>query len=368
MVSESVYKLPYFHIRDELTAQNGIIFRGDRCIIPKALRPQILLCLHSAHLGIEGCLRRARKRVHWPGMNHKIRDYVEKCYTCRKYQTSNTRETLMSHEIPARPWQKVGTDLFSLKDKIFLVTVDYFSNFWEIDSLGQDTSAKTVIRKLKAHFTRYGCPETVVSDNGRQCASAEFATFSKEWDFEHTPSSPGNSRSNGQAESAVKTARKLLRKAIDTKSDVQLAILDHSNTPSQSHDMSPAQRLLNRRTRTLLPTAGSLLQPRADTSQQRKSIQLTKEEQAEYFNRSAKDLPPLCGGDKIRIKPFIKGNSEWQKGTALRSASPSSYTPTGCYRDVRTQGNSSPHTKTKTHCAATSEIPRLCVEVTTAQN
>ena len=154
-------------------------------------------------------------------MKHDIRDYVEKCDTCRKYQTSNTRKTLMSHEIPARPWQKVGTDLFSLENKNYLVTVDYFSNFWEIDSLGQGTSVKTVIRKLKAHFTRYGCPETVVSGNGPQYASVEFATFFKEWDFEHTPSSPGNSQSNGQAESAVKTAKKLLRKAIDTNSDVQ---------------------------------------------------------------------------------------------------------------------------------------------------
>ena len=83
----------------------------------------------------------------------------------------------------ARPWQKVGTDLFSLKDKNYLVTVDYFLNFWEIDSFGQDTSAKMVIRKLKAHFARYGCPETVVSDNGPLYASAELATFSKEWDF-----------------------------------------------------------------------------------------------------------------------------------------------------------------------------------------
>ena len=81
--------------------------------------------------------------------------------------------------------------------------------------------------------------------------------------------------------------------------------------------MSPAQRLLNRRTRSLLPTAGSLLQPRADTSQQRKSIQLAKEKQAEYFNGSAKELPPLCEGDKFRIKPFIRGNSEWKKGTVL---------------------------------------------------
>ena len=246
-------------MRDELAAQNGIIFRGDRCIIPKALNPLILLRLHIAHLGIEGCRRRARECVHWLGINHEIRDYVEKCDTCRKYQTSNTRETLMSHEIPAGPWQKVGSDLFSLKDKNYLVRVDYFSNFWEIDSLGQDTSAKMVTRKLKAHFAHCGCPETVVSDNGPQYVSVEFTTFSKEWDFEHTPSSPGNSRSNGQAESALKMAKKLLRKAMDTKSDVQLAILDHCNTPSQSHDMSPAQRLLNRRTRTLLPTAGSLL-------------------------------------------------------------------------------------------------------------
>ena len=121
--------LPYFHIRDEQAAQNGSIFRGDHCIIPKALRPQIVLRLHSAHLGIEGCLRRARECLHWPGMNPEIRDYVEKCDTCRKYQTSNTRETMMSHAIPARPRQKVGTDLFSLKDKNYLVTVDYFSNY-----------------------------------------------------------------------------------------------------------------------------------------------------------------------------------------------------------------------------------------------
>ena len=195
----------------------------------------------------------------------------------------------------------------------------------EIDSVGQDTSAKTLIRNLKAHFARYGCPETVVSDNGPLYASAGFATFYKEWDFEHTPSSPSNSQSNGQAESAVKTVRKLLRKAIDTKKDVQLTIRDHRNTPSQSHDMSSAQRLLNRLSRTLLPTAGSLLQPRADTSQQRKSIQLAKEKQAEYFNRSAKDLPSLCEGYKSRIKPFIKGNSEWQKGTVLTLLDERSY-------------------------------------------
>lgn len=318
--------LPYFHVRDELVAQNGIIFRGARCVIPKALRSAILSCIHSSHLGIKGCLRRARECVYWPGMNREVSDFIEKCETCHRYNSSNQKETLMSHEIPARPWQKIGTDLFSLKDKNYLVTVDYFSNFWEMDALGDDTSAKTVIRKLKADFTRYRCPEIVVSDNGPQYASTEFAKFAKDWDFEHTPSSPAHIQSNGQAESAVKTAKKLLRKAIDTKADVQLAILDHRNTPSQGHDMSPAQRLMNRRTRTLLPTAGRLLLPRGDTStQHRKNMTLAKAKQAKYFNRSAKDLPPLSEGDQVRMKPFIKGNKEWKKGTVLTCLDDRSY-------------------------------------------
>ena len=50
---------PYFTVRDELTAQNGILFKGLRCEIPASLRPKIRERLHGAHTGVEGCLRRA---------------------------------------------------------------------------------------------------------------------------------------------------------------------------------------------------------------------------------------------------------------------------------------------------------------------
>lgn len=43
--------------------------------------------------------------------------------------------------------------------------------------------------------------------------------------------------------------------------DPYLSMLDHCNTPTQGLNTSPAQRLLSRRTRTLLPTRDSLLQP-----------------------------------------------------------------------------------------------------------
>ena len=41
----------------------------------------------------------------------------------------------MSHDIPDRPWAKVGTDLFAKDGRDYLITVDYYSNFWEVDLL-----------------------------------------------------------------------------------------------------------------------------------------------------------------------------------------------------------------------------------------
>ena len=44
-----------------------------------------------------------------------------------------------------------------------MITVDYFSRFFEVDSLTTKT-ADEVIRKLKAHLARHGISDQVVSD------------------------------------------------------------------------------------------------------------------------------------------------------------------------------------------------------------
>ena len=41
----------------------------------------------------------------------------------------------MSHELAERPWEKIGADLYTIDGKDYLIVVDYFSNFWEIDHL-----------------------------------------------------------------------------------------------------------------------------------------------------------------------------------------------------------------------------------------
>lgn len=155
-------------------------------------------------MGIDACLQRARESVFWPGFSAEIKHMVETCETCQKFETSPQKEPLVLH---LWPWEKIGVDIFELNGKEYLTTVDYYSNFWEIDKLHTDAKATTVIAKLKDHFARYGIPNQVVKDNGPQFKSQEFANFAAAYEFEHTPTSPYNSKGNGKVESAVKTAK-----------------------------------------------------------------------------------------------------------------------------------------------------------------
>ena len=164
---------------------------------------------------------------------------------------------MMSPETPNRPWQRAAADLFEFDGKTYLVTLDCYSDFFALDYL-RSPSSVYVIRKLKAHFARHGIP-----DNGSQFTSRDFLKFSRDWDFEHLTSSPHRSQGNGKAESAVKEAKKILRKCRASRSDAFLALLDHRNTPPASVQVSPAQRLFNRRTRSLLPMTANLLAPQA---------------------------------------------------------------------------------------------------------
>ena len=75
----------YFSFRDELAAHDGVLFKGLRCIIPTSLRAKVKEKIHRAHIGIQGCLRRAREVVYWPGMNQEITDYVSQCEVCNTF-------------------------------------------------------------------------------------------------------------------------------------------------------------------------------------------------------------------------------------------------------------------------------------------
>ena len=110
------------------------------------------------------------------------------------------------------------------------------------------------MKHIKPHVAKYGIPEEVISDNGPQFASALFEKFSKDFEFKNTTSSP-RYPSNELAERTVQTIKSILKKSLQDKSDPNLALLDLRNTPIDGIGESPAQLLMGRRTRMLLPTS-----------------------------------------------------------------------------------------------------------------
>ena len=83
---------------------DGLIFRGERLVIPRSLRKNMLAELHTGHAGVEGSLRRSREIIYWPGMSNDVREFTQKCEICREFEQSQPKEPLMCHEVPSRPW------------------------------------------------------------------------------------------------------------------------------------------------------------------------------------------------------------------------------------------------------------------------
>ena len=157
--------VPYWNCHDEISTANGIMFKGERVIVPKSMQADMLNLIHSSHMGEEKCKRRAKEVLYWPGMNAQIEDVVSNCHTCIMYQRSNMKEPLLCHEVPSCPWAKVGADIFNLHGNSYLVLVDYYSSFIEVNQL-HNIKSNEIIMYCKFQFARHGIPDILITDNG----------------------------------------------------------------------------------------------------------------------------------------------------------------------------------------------------------
>ena len=144
--------------------------------------------------------------------------------------------------MPSNPWSKRGADIFDLGSQKFLIMVDYWSNYFEVQELKQSTSA-SVIHAFKV----------LVTDNGTQFSSSEFRGFKYK-------------------------------------------------TSSPQYPLSKfANPLMGRRTQTLLPTHSKLLQPKVD-HQTRDKLAKRKAIQKAHYNKKSRLLMLLQPDQAIRTK------------------------------------------------------------------
>ena len=307
---------PYFSRRSELSIEDGVLLWGLRVIIPPAFRNRLLEELHEQHPGIFRMKALARSCIWWPSIDADIEGKVKACHDCKRVGNTPPTAPLQPWSWPTRPWQRLHIDYAEHQGQYFFILVDAHSKWPEIFAMTKTTTEKT-ITILRHLFSAYGLPEEIVSDNGPQFTSDQFADFLRQNGIRHTKSAPYHPATNGAAERMVQVLKKSLKRTSGLSVDNQLVnlLLSYRSTPHTTTGVPPAELFLRRQLRTRL----TLLRPDQGATIRRKQTQ-----QKEQHDHDSKQLRTFQPGDHVAVRQF-RGPEKWASGIIVQSLGPVGY-------------------------------------------
>ena len=124
----------FWNYRDTLSIKNGLITCGNRIIVPKEMRAEMLQYIRDGHQGKERCVLWARNTVFWPKITYDIQELIERCIICQEHGKSQSIIGT-TQELPPFPWHTLATDIFYWKRMDFLMVTDVFSKYFLVRKL-----------------------------------------------------------------------------------------------------------------------------------------------------------------------------------------------------------------------------------------
>ncbi|PAA74489.1 hypothetical protein BOX15_Mlig033860g5 [Macrostomum lignano] len=267
-----------------------------------------------AHLGLDWPTIMAQ--VHAVSTDYDISDLHERFAAVFENRLGKFRHNQGSAPVqpwpfPTEPWERLHVDFVGPVDgRTYLVLVDAHSKWPEVHRMSS-TTATVTISCLREIFARLGLPRTLVSDNGPQFASAEFAEFVSSNGIRHIFSAPFHPATNGQAERFVQLLKRHLSKCGHSNAQLQRLLMAYRNTPHSVSGTAPSQLLIGRRLRSRL----DLLTPSLTSAmQQRQQHQLQQQ-------RPARQFQP---GDRVLYRDFSTAarageSSRWAEGVIVNA-------------------------------------------------
>ncbi|XP_054717265.1 uncharacterized protein K02A2.6-like [Uloborus diversus] len=167
-------------------------------------------------------------------------------------------------------------------------------------------TATAVISALKQIFRTHGIPQKIHSDNGPPFDSQAYLSFLKSYDIQSIISSPRYPRSNGMIQRSIGTMKNILLKFRASGGDPNLAIFEYNNTPKFKLP-SPAEMLMGRRLRSVVPQKTILLRPlfssRSNTLKTKK-VRLFHPSETSCSVTPKMARPKRATGPPIRFKDY----------------------------------------------------------------
>ena len=296
----------YWPMREELYIIDNVPFKNRKMLIPKRLRQRILEGLHSGHQGTTGMLSFAKERFFWPGLDAAVRQTRAQCRQCNINAPSQHQEPLLRSPNPETPFQQTVMDLCDIEGNVFLVYADRYTGWVEGTSL-KCSSFRTIRPHLLNWFSTFGVPEEIATDGGPPFNSHEFDAFLRKWNIDRRLSSAHYPQSNGRAEAAVKSIKRILTGNISKTTgqvdtdEAARAIMGHRNTPNQETGLSPAVALYGYAIRDHLPNHFRKVRMEWEEIADMREQALAKRHIRPMAD-AVRTLSPLQNGDSVSIQ------------------------------------------------------------------
>ena len=219
----------------------------------------------------------------------------------------------MIASIPASyPFEKVVADYFSQVGFKYLLYADRYSGWISTVKIkpneGDSKFLKSFFNNL---FAVFGVPVEISTDGGPPFNSHNYAQFLKKWGITPRLSSAHYPQSNGRAELAVKSAKRILIGNSDKNGNIDndrvaRALLQHRNTPLQDIGLSPAQILYGRNLNDCMPSLHDAMMVREEwrVAADEREIAMRKRHvrSVDAYNEHTKELPELEERDFVAVQ------------------------------------------------------------------
>lgn len=223
--------------------------------VPEEKREEVLSEQHDqmSHMGIWRTYRRMKTMYYWPDMCEDIHQYIRRCKTCTLAKPSNENKTapIGQYRDPIMPVRALSIDftgplpMTRQKNRFIFVAIDCFSRFVFVKPM-KVASAEAVVEYLENEvFPQNGCPEWIISDNGKQFCSRIFEEFCKKHKIRAEKTPKGHPQAN-QVESTNKSIKTAIRTYAEVQSDqtrwdehLKKVIREQNATPHTSTGQTP---------------------------------------------------------------------------------------------------------------------------------
>ena len=217
-------------------------------LVPTAWQQALFARVHRVeclHMGYDKVYQMMFPRYYWYGMSQDLNDWVRSCKSCQQAKPGAGGSKLSPKaDIVGAPMKRVGVDLQgpfpeTIRGKKYILVIqDYFSRYVEMFAL-ENKTAELVAEVLNDEFfNRYGAPERLHSDQGKEFDCLLLREICEYWGIVRTRTSPFYPQSNGLVERSNRTIKQILRQASEEESwdkklpKIRMALncVEHSGT------------------------------------------------------------------------------------------------------------------------------------------